>query len=283
MPAFDTPEPIDVTIDLAVGDVRVYASDRADTVVDVRPSDPSSDADVRAAEQTRVEYSHGRLLVKGPRKRDWSLFGWGGSVDVTVELPSGSGLDAKSTGGFRSDGRLGDCRLTTASGDIWLDETGKLRLDTASGDISVSGTSGQAEVTTANGEIRMGRIDGRAVLRTANGDITLGEVTGDLRLNTSSGDITVDRALAGVDARTAYGSVRIGEVVRGSVSLQTAYGELELGVREGTAAWLDVRTLSGTVRSSLNPSDGPAPSDETVEVHARTAYGDIVIRRSARP
>ena len=38
-----------------VGNVRVIASDRADTVVDVRPSDAANASDVKAAEQTRVE------------------------------------------------------------------------------------------------------------------------------------------------------------------------------------------------------------------------------------
>ena len=39
MPKFETPEPISVTLDYAVGNVRISASDRTDTVVEVRPSD----------------------------------------------------------------------------------------------------------------------------------------------------------------------------------------------------------------------------------------------------
>ncbi|MGI8415742.1 MAG: DUF4097 family beta strand repeat-containing protein, partial [Nakamurella sp.] len=35
MPTFGTPEPITVTIDLPIGDVRLTASDREDTVVEV--------------------------------------------------------------------------------------------------------------------------------------------------------------------------------------------------------------------------------------------------------
>ena len=38
MPTFDTPEPISATIDLAVGDVRISAGDRLDTVVEVHPA-----------------------------------------------------------------------------------------------------------------------------------------------------------------------------------------------------------------------------------------------------
>ena len=65
MPTFDTPEPISATIDVAVGDVRITASDRADTVVEVRPSDASNDEDVKAAEQTRVEYAERAAARQG--------------------------------------------------------------------------------------------------------------------------------------------------------------------------------------------------------------------------
>jgi DUF4097 and DUF4098 domain-containing protein YvlB len=282
MPTFDTPEPIFATIELAAGTVRIDASDRADTVVEVRPSDVHDDADVQTAEQTQVEYANGRLLVKAPKlKARWWLFTWGGSIEVTVDLPTGSRVDASAgLAEIHGEGRLGESKFTTASGDVRLDQTGKLRVSTGDGDISVARSVGHTEVTTANGKIWIREIGSTAVVKTVNGAITLGEVTGDLRLNTANGDISVDRALASVGAKTASGSVRIGEVVRGSVDLESGDGELEVGVRHGTAAWLDVSTLSGMVRNSLEPSDGPAPSDETVEVRARTSSGDIMIRRS---
>ena len=60
------PEPISVTLEVGVGDIRIVASDRTDTIVDVRPSDPAKKSDVTAAELTRVEYADGRLLVEAP-------------------------------------------------------------------------------------------------------------------------------------------------------------------------------------------------------------------------
>lgn len=280
MPIFDTPEPISATIDLLAGDVRINASDRTDTVVDVRPSNATSDADVQAAAQVRVEYSLGELLIKAPKNMARSLFGRGGSVDVTIDLPTGSRIDANTAGDVHSLGRLGESKFKTASGRIRVDQTGNLRLRSADGDITVAKATGHADVSTANGEIRIGEIDGSAVVKTDNGDISLGEVSGDLRMNTANGDISVRRALANVDAKTAYGSVRIGEVVRGSVVLKTAAGELEVGVREGSAAWLDVSSMSGNVDVSLNATTGPSESADTVEIRARTSAGDIVIRRS---
>jgi len=75
--------------------------------------------------------------------------------------------------------------------------------------------------------------------------------------------------------------VRVGEVCRGTVVLETAFGEVEVGIREGTAAWLDATSGFGAVRSELNASDKPSTTEESVEVRARTGYGDIAIRRSA--
>src|SRR5690606_27828138 len=54
MPNFKTPEPISVTFELGVGTVRITASDRTDTTVDVRPSNESDESDVQAAQRVRV-------------------------------------------------------------------------------------------------------------------------------------------------------------------------------------------------------------------------------------
>src|SRR5216683_2054250 len=263
MPAFDTPEPISVAIDLVVGDARITASDRDDTVVEIRPSDGSHEPDVRAADQTLVEYTAGRLLVKGPKQRGLGLFGKVGSIDVTIGLPAGSHLQGDaSVAAFRCVGRLGECRVKTAAGDIQFDHTGTLDLNTGAGAIAVDHVAGHAEVSTGSGRVRLREIDGTAVIKNSNGDSWVGEVAGDLRVNAANGD------------------VRIGEVARGSASLKTAMGEIEIGIRAGTAARLDVSTQFGSVRNDLDTAEGPEPSDETVEVRARTSYGDIVIRRS---
>ncbi len=62
--------------------------------------------------------------------------------------------------------------------------------------------------------------------------------------------------------------------------LTTASGELEIGVREGTAAWLDVRTVTGRLHNSLDSTERPADEEDRVSVRARTYDGDIVVRRA---
>src|SRR5215216_1610065 len=112
MPTFDTPDPITATIDVVVGDVRLSAADGDATVVDVRPSDASNDEDVKAAEQTRVEYVHGQLIVKAPKLRSWLTRSPGGSLEVTIQLPSGSQVrGAGQLTDFSCDGPLAVCRI----------------------------------------------------------------------------------------------------------------------------------------------------------------------------
>ncbi|MGY5123200.1 DUF4097 family beta strand repeat-containing protein [Streptomyces nigrescens] len=278
MPAFDTPEPLSVTIELDLGSVRIAASKRTDTVVEVLPSDATADADVRAAQQTKVSCSGGKLLVKGPRKR--SLFGKSGSLDVTIELPAGSDvLGTSPMADFTVEGRLGECRLKTSFGDIQVGEAEAVNLRTDYGDIRLDRVSGDAELVGA-GRIEVGEIAGAALVKNGNGATMIGEITGALRASASNGLISVGVAHAGVDAKSANGAIRIGEVARGQVVLQAAAGDLEVGIRESTAAWLEVSTGVGSVRNDLGAADGPGDSAETVEVRAHTSVGDILIRRS---
>ena len=278
MPSFETPEPITAILDFEVGNVRLTASARTDTVVEVLPGNGAEEADVRVAQQTKVTYANGTLTVKGPKKR--SPFGKHGTIDITVELPAGSRLNGTSSiGDFISEGPLGECRVKASLGDIRLDEAGATHLRTGHGDIQVDRATGQAEIH-GQGRIEIGEITGTAVIKNGNGEITIGEITGDLKANSSNGRITVGVAHASVDARSANGAIRIGEVVRGVIQLQAAAHDVEIGVRETTAAWLDVNTRVGSVRNALGTAEGPDLSEETVEIHARTGVGDIVIRRA---
>ncbi|MCY0921047.1 DUF4097 family beta strand repeat-containing protein [Streptomyces sp. H27-G5] len=279
MPSFDTPEAISVTARVEAGSIQFTAGDRLDTVVEVRPRDPKKDQDVRAADQTEVTYASGVLTVRTPKQR--YLVGRTGTVDVTVELPAGSGVDM--TGAWAQvlgEGRLGEVRVKTSSGDVRLDTTGPLQLTASHGSITVNRVEGMAEITTSSGSLRVGTVDGPAVLKNSHGTTTIGVATGDLRVSGSNGDIEIRRAEGSVTAKTAHGTLRVGEVARGTAQLETSYGAIEVGVREGTAAWLDVNSGSGQVRNTLTASQAPESTEDTVKVHARTRHGNIDVRRA---
>lgn len=280
MPTFHTPDPIAVTIDLSIGAVLLTASERTDTVVEIRPSAPGNEADADAVAQTRVEYADGALLVRAPKPRVFGLFGTVGSIEIVIALPAGSRLSADAASAtVRAAGPLGECRINSSAGGVSLDRTGRLDLSTGSGPVTVGRAVGTARISTGSGQVRVEEIDGAATVKNSNGDIWVGTVTGDLQVRVANGNIAVDHAGAGVTAATANGDVVLGTVSRGAVSARTGFGHVEIGIRPGTAAWLDLHTQFGVVHNRLDTVDGPPATGDTVDVKARTSYGDIVIRR----
>ena len=282
MRTFETDGPISVALELGVGDVVIAASDGGDTVVDVQPSDATRSADVAAARETDVDLARGTLTVTGPKGwRKWTPWGGDGSVQIRIELPTGSSL--RGTIGaavVHGTGRLGVVRLRSGAGEIALEETGALDLRAGAGDMTVDVVGGRAEIRTS-GAVRIGRIDGPAVIRNANGDTWIGEVTGEARVTAANGAISIDLAHAGIVAKTANGNVRLDEVAHGPVVAESAFGRIEVGVPAGVPAWLDLQTRFGQVLSDLDAADRPEPGEGAVEIRAHTTMGDVAIRRAA--
>ena len=287
---FNTPSPIAVAFDLYVADVRFAVSDRADTIVEVSPSDPSKAADVKAAENTRVEYDDAtRTLSIVSRKPLNRFVNFSSkrpeSIDVVIQLPTDSDVRGEADlGDFQADGVLGNVVFKTDFGAIHLAETGPLNLRSGFGAITVEGVSGSAEVRTGSGDIRVGAVDGTAEVSNDNGKVRVGVVTGPAIVKCSNGSVSVDRALSDITAESSNGEVRIGEVARGKVSATSKNGSVEVGVREGSAAWLELNTSVGRVYSELDSSDAPEADEpvDRVEVRASTKLGDVTIRRAQR-
>ena len=283
MPTFETPQPIAITVDVLLGDVTITASDRTDTVVEVRPSDPAKKDDVRAAHETAVDFAAGHLTVKEPK--GWKMytpFSGDPSIEVTIEVPTGSRLHGTaSMCRFLVTGELGQCELKTSAGDLHLEKAGPLELRTSGGNITVDQVVSRANITTGTGIVRIREIDGSAVVKNSNGDSTIRDLTGDLQVNAANGNITVERSRGSVTAKTANGNIRIGDASRGTLRLETSVGELEVGIHPGSAAYLDVSAKNGTVQNLMETADQPAPSEETVQVYARNStFGNIIIRHA---
>jgi hypothetical protein len=215
MQKFDTPAPISAVLDIPAGRVRFIAADRADTTVEVLPADAANSRDVTVAEQTTVEYGGGVLRIEAPARN--RILGSPGSIEVTVQLPAGSRVEAKAASAeFRTVGRLGDVAFDGSQAWIKLDEAASVRLTTLDGDVSV------------------GRLGGAAQIRTAKGDIRIAEaVRGTVVLRTEAGSISVDAAAgvsASLDAGTTHGRIHNALKNTGAADLTihatTAYGDI---------------------------------------------------------
>jgi hypothetical protein len=282
VPAFETPDPIFVAIDLGVGTVRISATERSDTLVDVRPSNPAKEGDVTAAQETRVDFGGGRLTIAAPRGwRQWLPFGGGASVDVEIELPAGSRLAADAgVAPLRCTGRLEECRFKTGYGDVFVEDAGSVALRTGAGAVSVDSVAGRAEISTGSGDVQVGAVGGAATVKNGNGATWIGEADGDLRVQAANGSIVLDRSRGKAALKSAHGDVSVKAVEHGEVVAETAHGKIEVGVVEGIAAWLDLSTGWGVVTNELDSTDGPPAGGAAVEIRANTAHGDVRVRRA---
>jgi len=217
MQKFDTPAPVSAVLDIPAGRIRFIAADRADTTVEVLPADASKSRDVKAAEQTTVEYGDGVLRIDASAKN--RILGASGSIEVTIQLPAGSRIEAKAASAeFRGVGRLGDVAFEGAHSSVKLDEAASARLTLLAGDVSVGRLGGPAEISTQKGDIRIAEaVRGTVVLRTESGEISVGAARGvsaSLDAGTTCGRIhnalkNTDGAAAGLNihATTTHGDI----------------------------------------------------------------------------
>lgn len=217
MQKFDTPTPVTAVLDIPAGHIRFIAADRSDTTVEVLPADATKSRDVKAAEQTEAVYGDGVLRIKTPEAKN-QAFGASGSIEVTVQLPAGSRIEARAAlAELRGVGRLGDVSFEGAQGTIKLDEAAGARLTLQSGDVSVGRLGGPAEISTQKGDLHVTEaVRGTVTLRTEHGGISVGAARGvsaSLDAGTSYGRIhnalknTDGAAGLNIHATTAYGDI----------------------------------------------------------------------------
>ncbi|CAM5646347.1 hypothetical protein GCM10010222_58180 [Streptomyces tanashiensis] len=193
MQKFATTAAITALLDIPSGHIRLIAADRDNTTVEVRPANASKSRDAKAAEQVEVDFTDGVLRIAAPAPRN-RLFGDSGSVEITVQLPAGSRVEAKAAlAELRGVGRLGDVTFEAAQATVKLDETAGAHLTVQAGDITVGRLGGSAEISTLKGTLQIAEAQrGTVTLRTEHGDITVGTTRG---------------TSATLDAGTAYGRI----------------------------------------------------------------------------
>jgi DUF4097 and DUF4098 domain-containing protein YvlB len=118
-------------------------------------------------------------------------------------------------------------------------------------------------VNTASGDVEVGRLQGAGKVRAASGDISIFEADASLKVQTASGDVEIE-------------SVREGDVV-----LQTASGDIAVGIKQGSKLWIDAKSMSGETSSELDIGDAPTDGEgPLVEVRATAMSGDIRVKRT---
>ena len=262
---FATDTPVSLELRVAAGRCDLTAEPRDTTTVEVEPLDPGDDRARQAADDTVVQLSGHRLIVKTP---DTSGVGWlfgrrTAKLRVAIAVPVGSTLDAKvASADLTGTGELGAASIGNASGDV--------RLERVTGDVSVN---------TASGDVRLDHVGGSLKANSASGDVEAARVDGDVSHNSASGDTRIGATYGTVKVHSASGDVRIDAVVSGSVKVNTASGDIHFGVPAGTGVWMDLNTGSGMTSSDLSIGSERPLAGHDVELRGSTASGDIEIHR----
>ena len=263
---FQTPKPLTLDIRNTSGQIEVDTAETDETVVELEPL-RDNEGSRTAVEEARVELKGDRLVVD---VGDRSFFGLTINVNrdvrVSVRAPEGSSVTASGAAAdMELRGRLGALEVKTASGDVAVGEVGK-----------------DARAKTASGDVAIDRIAGKLMLVSASGDVAVGAVDGAVEIRAASGDVSIGTAGSGVTVQTASGDQKVDSVAQGRVELKSASGDIRVGVRRGSRAWLDVRSISGDAESEL--AVGEAVEDEEgpfVEITATSMSGDIRIARAS--
>jgi hypothetical protein len=259
---FPVGAPISAAINISAGEVTVTAEECETATVTVEPYDNGSDSR-EAAAQTRVSFDDGHLKVETPQSGWIWRRGW--RVRVNARIPSGSELRIQSSAAdTRATGRYSAAQVTLASGDLAIDEV-----------------TGSANITTASGAVHVGTVGGDLQLQSAAGDVAVGAVGGDAMLHSASGHLRLGSLGGSVTARSAAGDIELRETSQGRLRIQSASGDVRIGVAPGTAIRMDISTLSGRTYSDLQVGDTPPTGGTTrLEINARTISGNVSIVRA---
>jgi hypothetical protein len=262
---FPATEPIRLDLHVPAGQILVEAGDVPETTVELEPL--GGDESRTAVAEARVDFRDGVLVVDVADQRTFRLFTRGADVRLLVRCPRRSELEVRaSSADVRASGGFASADVESASGDVELGEV-----------------AGDAKVKAASGDLTVGAVGGALRAEAASGDIEVERVAREAKVRTASGDVSVGAADASLTVQTASGDQRIGSVASGAVSLRSASGDIWVGIRRGSAAWLDLASMSGETTSELEVGGAPPPDTEEgarVEVRAQSMSGDIHVARA---
>lgn len=266
---FDTPEPVELVVELGSGSLHTEATGTGPSTVEV--TGPRAD-------DFLVELSGRRLSVIAPRQRGGFVTG-NDSHHVRVVVPAGSDLSTR-TGSADTEaiGRYGRVRAKTGSGDVDLESAeAAVELVSGSGDLRCGSAPAGMRVKTGSGDVELGSVGDTLAISTGSGDVAIGDAPDASVVKTGSGSATVQHSAGDLSVMTGSGSVRVAHAEPGRIRVRTGSGDLHVGVPTGTPVWTDVHTATGRIACDIAPTGKPAEGQHHLELRLNTGSGDIVL------
>jgi DUF4097 and DUF4098 domain-containing protein YvlB len=239
---FHTPHPIELEVAIPSGDIEIETVDADESTITV-------EGPAKLVDQTSVELTGGRLVVKLRHKAFGFTFGES-RLRVVARVPHAS----------------------------------TVRLATASADMQLLGRFASMQTKSASGDVRVdGDVDGDAEVSTVSGDARLGKVGGDLRAQSVSGGIRAASVGGDVTAKSVSGNVRVDAARAGTFTAQSVSGDIQVGVSAGTSVDVDAGSVSGDLTSevALGSDEAVLGGGPLLVVRGKTVSGDFRVVRAA--
>lgn len=277
---FETPKPVTVRSRSGAGTVTVSAADVTTTTIELTALRGSED-ELRAIDEATVVHTGDSLNIDVGRDRHGWLKGKP-QIGVALVVPTGSVVNIEAASADISvAGSLQALAAKTGSGDLTIERADNdTNLKTGSGDVQISSSNGRLVAATGSGDVQVGSSDGVAALSAGSGTVSAEHARGDFTAKTGSGNVVIRDGGGQLTMKAGSGDLSVKSVADGAVLATTGSGDVDIAVVSGTAAWLDLNTVTGTVRNRLDDATGPDPDEKTVELRVKTATGDISISRA---
>ena len=266
---YETLNPVALYVEIGAGEVDVTATDTTESTVHLTG---------RHADEVDVSFD-GRNLSVVARKRRTGFFTGDDGINVTVVVPTGSDLAARTgSADIGVVGEVGSAHVKTGSGDVRVDVlTGPATIETGSGDVEVEEARSELRIKCGSGDVVTRHAESSVAISTGSGDVQIGTNQGPALVKTGSGDVRIIEAASDVALTTGSGDLQIETARRGKFSAKGASGSIHVGIPAGTPVWTDISTVSGRIHSDVEGAGEPAEGADHVELRATTVSGDVIL------
>lgn len=269
--SYETHQPVELVVDIAKGSVTLAAEETSESTVEVTGD---------RADEVQVDLTGHRLTITAPKTRT-GFFGGEPSVHVRVTVPTGSALLVRTgSADISAQGAWDVSQVRSGSGSIDLDTIlGQATVDSGSGDVRVQRLGDAARIKSGSGDVSVGETGSSLSVSAGSGDVEIGRAAGPTAVKTGSGDVRVATSDGDAEFSTGSGDVLVTRFNTGRFQAKGASGDIAVGVPRGIPVWTDVSSLAGQVRSDLEGAGTPAEGQPHIELRAKTASGDIMLKQ----
>ena len=252
---FNRKKPVSINLSCPLGSVDIVSERRNNIKVAITALD-SSRQDRESVNNTSVVLINDELIIEPPKGSSYLRSSTRLNIKARVPIDSSAKINVASAV-VNCDGRYKDLNITTASGEIYVEDiTGNLTLKTATANSQIGDVGGKLTARSASGNITFGHVAGKMIVRSGSGNIKIATSSNDIKYKSNSGDLNIVSVNSGL------------------ISCQSESGSIRIGINPDTIALLNLNSKTGEITDEIDTQRN-IDSAKSVTLHLNTNTGDI--------